>query len=131
MQELSLKNNTLTDLNLFNNQIGSDGATALPGTLRINQALKKVYLSNNNIGDEGVRKLVEALGNNNTTHLNHLDISKNNYSKEVIKDIRKTLDKLYLIADYPTPPSSPRANPMGVNPSSRGARGGDGNSPAR
>ena len=55
----------LTNLNLFDNIIGDEGAVALASALRVNKVLmKSLVLWKNNIGDEGAKALASALRGN-------------------------------------------------------------------
>ncbi len=54
-------NNTLVELNLFDNNIGVEGAKSLAEMLKIYQTLTELNLKYNCIGDEGARFLDEAL----------------------------------------------------------------------
>ena len=74
-------NTTLTTLNLLENNIGHEGAAALAGALKTNAALTTLILSwNNNIGDEGAAALAGALKTN--TALTTLGLEWNNIGDE-------------------------------------------------
>jgi len=66
----------LTELNISNNKIGSEGAAALASALRVNRVLKTLDLFNNRIGDEGAKALASALRVNGV--LKSLNIHRNN-----------------------------------------------------
>lgn len=51
----------LEELNLCNNSIGSEGATAVAGVLTSNKTLKKVNLFWNNIGNQGLQEICANL----------------------------------------------------------------------
>ena len=74
------KNNTLTTLNLPQNNISNIGATALAKALKINNTLTTLNLQQNDIGDEGVFALAEALKTNNT--LTTLNLQQNDIGNE-------------------------------------------------
>ena len=73
-------NNTLTTLNLPQNNISNIGATALAKALKINNTLTTLNLQQNDIGDEGVFALAEALKTNNT--LTTLNLQQNDIGNE-------------------------------------------------
>ena len=66
----------LNDLNLFDNDIGPDGATALACGIKDLTELYKLHLSHNNIGPDSANTL--AGGIKDLTELNELDLSRNN-----------------------------------------------------
>ncbi|CAF0793375.1 unnamed protein product [Adineta steineri] len=68
-------NTTLTQLYLWNNQIGDKGAQALGEALQKNTTLTQINLSDNGIGDEGAQALGQALQKSIT--LTQLNLSKN------------------------------------------------------
>jgi len=53
-------NTSLTKINLFNNNIGAEGAKYVAEALKVNTSLTKINLNRNNIGAEGERLLREA-----------------------------------------------------------------------
>jgi len=61
-----LSNNTITELNLYHNNIGPEGVKYLSDGLKSNNTITTLFLSNNNIGPEGVKHLSEALKSNTT-----------------------------------------------------------------
>lgn len=65
-----------TTLNLYMNNIGVTGATALAQMLKSNTGLAGLYLDGNNLGDDGATALAEALKYNNA--LTTLDLNYNN-----------------------------------------------------
>jgi Ran GTPase-activating protein (RanGAP) involved in mRNA processing and transport len=59
-------NSTLTTLDLYDNEIGDEGAKHLAQTLQINRTLTTLHLYSNQIGAEGAEHLAEALQVNTT-----------------------------------------------------------------
>lgn len=70
-----LVNETVTALDLSNNNVGDVGAHFLADVLATNKTLRVLRLSQNNLTDRGVTILAEALLENNT--LEELDLSQN------------------------------------------------------
>ena len=68
-------NKTVTELNLYGNDIGDAGAASLAGELQSITTLKVLKLSRNGIGDAGVAGLAGALESNTT--LTELYVSEN------------------------------------------------------
>ena len=80
---------TLSKLNLEDNNIGVEGATAIAKALETNTTLSKLDLRGNNIGDEGATAIAKALETNTT--LSSLNLTWNNIGKEakrVLKNIQ-------------------------------------------
>ncbi|RIB30296.1 hypothetical protein C2G38_2238357 [Gigaspora rosea] len=69
------KNSTLTYLNLYGNNLGSEGGKALAGALCKNSTLTSLNLGCNKLGSEGGKALADALCKNST--LTCLDLSEN------------------------------------------------------
>ncbi|XP_068684226.1 nucleotide-binding oligomerization domain-containing protein 2-like [Montipora foliosa] len=65
-------NSTLTKLILFENSIGSEGATSLSRALIVNTSLATLDLSRNSIGSEGASSLSQALKENFSLTTLHL-----------------------------------------------------------
>jgi len=59
-------NTTITVLNLANNKIGNEGASALAQVLQTNTTITVLDLANNQIGNEGAAALAEVLQTNTT-----------------------------------------------------------------
>ena len=59
-------NSTLTELVLFDNSIGDQGASGLAEALKANSTLAELHLYGNGIGDQGASDLAEALKVNST-----------------------------------------------------------------
>ena len=55
---------TLLALDLSNNNIGENGATAIAKALETNTTLSTLYLKNNNIGDNGINCLLACIEKN-------------------------------------------------------------------
>lgn len=68
-------NNTVTKLDLSDNNINSAGAIALSSGLKINTFLSELRLSINCISDKGAKAIAQALKNN--TSLSTLDVCQN------------------------------------------------------
>ena len=51
----------LTELWLYENDIGDEGAMALASALRVNGVLKSINLEYNNLGDEGEKAIRDAV----------------------------------------------------------------------
>ena len=77
-------NKTITDLNLNENNLGTPGAIAMAGALKVNTTLTCVDLSLNYIDDEGGKAVAEALDANKT--LKVLNMSGNEIED---KELRK------------------------------------------
>jgi Ran GTPase-activating protein (RanGAP) involved in mRNA processing and transport len=90
----------LTDLDLRNNRIGSEGAKKLATVLLANRLtvqgqcklLTKLDLKNNNIGPEGIESLTAVLGKCNA--LTFLDLSENELGDTGIKYLAPVLAQL-------------------------------------
>lgn len=76
-------NTTVTQLNLYNNGIGDEGAIALADALSGNSTINKLDLYNNKIGSEGAKALLEFMKENISILEINLD---NNTMKESLKD---------------------------------------------
>ena len=93
-------NTTLTNLNLFNNNLGPAGAESLATALETNKTLTNLYLAGNNLGPAGAESFATVLKKNIT--LTHLNLSSNNLgpagaeSPARALERNKTLTNLYL-----------------------------------
>ena len=91
---------TLTELGLYSNRIGAEGAKALATALQTNSSLSTLYLGNNEIGDEGAQALATALHTNSS--LSSLSLGYNQIGAEGAQALatalqtNKTLTKLDL-----------------------------------
>ena len=84
------QNKVVEVLNLCNNNIGNEGAIAFARTLQTNQTLKELNLCSNNIGNEGVIALANVLKTNQT--LKELILSCNNdIGNEGVKALAQAL----------------------------------------
>src|ERR1051325_1719771 len=63
----------LKNLNLYNNQIGDEGAKVIGNTLATNNSLQILYLYNNQIGDEVAKLIGNALATNTSLQILYLD----------------------------------------------------------
>jgi hypothetical protein len=68
-------NSTLQTLNLRNNSVGADGAPEIAAALRVNSTLHTLDLGFNGVGDDGAREIAAALRVNSTLHT--LDLEYN------------------------------------------------------
>ena len=60
------KNSILKDLNLNRNPIGVEGASSMSGMLQTNTSLENLHLRNDSVGEEGVHQLINSLKHNQT-----------------------------------------------------------------
>ncbi|XP_047233875.1 leucine-rich repeat-containing protein 45 isoform X2 [Girardinichthys multiradiatus] len=81
-------NNTLTHLDLRNNQINHQGASELALALRHNSTLEELDLRWNNIGMLGGRSLLEALQKNKS--IVQLEMAGNNIPCDLLKALEHT-----------------------------------------
>jgi len=86
------QNKELAYLNMSINNIGNEGAIALASALEQNKELEYLNMSINNIGNEGVVALASALEQNN--ELTYLDLSNNNIGDEGVKALASALEKI-------------------------------------
>src|ERR1700729_2356055 len=62
-----LKNNdTITDIDLADNEIGTEGAKVIADVLKVNHTITYIDLTNNEIGTEGAKVIAGVLKVNNT-----------------------------------------------------------------
>ncbi|XP_008436416.1 leucine-rich repeat-containing protein 45 isoform X1 [Poecilia reticulata] len=81
-------NNTLTHLDLRNNQINHHGASELALALRRNSTLQELDLRWNNIGLLGGRSLLEALQKNKSVI--QLELAGNNIPSDILKALEQS-----------------------------------------
>jgi len=62
----ALRVGTSVQLNLYHNEIGDSGATAMAEMLAVNSTLQKLALQGNSIGSPGASALAKALASNHT-----------------------------------------------------------------
>ena len=85
----SIRISTLTVLNISNNSIGEEAATAIATVLTHNTELQRLHLSNNNFTTTGMIKIAIALQNIST--LKVLNINKNSIDKRAADDVAMIL----------------------------------------
>ncbi|KAE8904472.1 hypothetical protein PF005_g15821 [Phytophthora fragariae] len=73
--------------------LGVDGAAAVGELLRTNKSLKTVTLSRNQVGDEGVKKLVEGLGENAEAAVKELNVTDVGISGAGLDSLAALLEK--------------------------------------
>ena len=61
------KNTTLKHLDLDHNPIGVEGASSMSDMLQCNTSLEELYLCDDSVGEEGVHQLINSLKDNNKT----------------------------------------------------------------
>jgi len=64
VEELLLKNTTLTSLNLIDNKIGAEGVIHMANALRINSTLQNLNLNKNYLGTSGITALANGIRDN-------------------------------------------------------------------
>jgi hypothetical protein len=79
-------NNTLTSLNLSNNQISDKGVTALCASLKENEKLEFIDLSNNNISDASVEKLRTLMTDNKSIRIK---LDGNKFTESSLKTLEE------------------------------------------
>jgi len=80
-------NSTVTNINLKNNDIDTEGAKALAEALKVNRTLTNINLHSNDIGNEGAKALAEALKANST--VTYIGLYGNKIGNEGAKALRK------------------------------------------
>ena len=84
-------NTTITELDLYHNDVGPRGASALARALRKNYTLNIINLDMNNIGDEGVQEFIDALNGHNTS-LTKLNVANNHVNPVQLRDLNVLLE---------------------------------------
>ena len=85
-------NNTLTTLNLQQNDIGDEGVFALAEALKTNNTLTTLNLQQNDIGNEGVNRLVHVLFRRENESLIDIDFKYNNkITADVFENLKDTI----------------------------------------
>ena len=86
-------NDTLTSLNLHDNDIGDEGAKALATAMKENENIKltSLNLRANNIGDEGARAIATAMKENEKIKLTRLNLGLNAIGDEGAKALAMAL----------------------------------------
>lgn len=82
-------NTSISTIDLWNNNFGSEGARAIAEALKVNQNVKDFYLGNNNLGLDGARAIGEMLSVNKT--LKYLYLTKNNLGPDGARHIAEAL----------------------------------------
>jgi len=80
---------SFSNLQLNNNKLGDDGASAVANLIKANSTITHVHLSGNGIGDSGVAALCSALGPDSLVV--DLDLSDNNITSAGASSIEKLL----------------------------------------
>lgn len=83
-------NNTLKNLNLFNNNAGYDSSVALAKVLENNTALEFLDLGHNRIRNKGLSVLVEAINKNPNNNLSGLGLRFNYLNEDSIIELLKS-----------------------------------------
>jgi len=81
--------NTLKNLNLYGDNIGSSGAQSISDSLKVNSTLTTLILWNNNIDSSGAQSISDSLKVNDT--LTELELGGNNIGEALLKEIEKEL----------------------------------------
>ena len=84
-------NTTITELDLYHNDVGPRGASALARALRKNYTLNIINLDMNNIGDEGVQEFIDTLNGHNTS-LTKLNVANNHVNPVQLRDLNVLLE---------------------------------------
>ena len=87
---LAIALSRLTELNLFNDDIGDGGAEHIAGALKCNTTLLQLNLGFNNIGEDGAKHIADALKYNTT--LQTLDLGGNDIGDNGAKHIAGALN---------------------------------------
>jgi Ran GTPase-activating protein (RanGAP) involved in mRNA processing and transport len=95
VKRLKANDPSLTELNLYYNSIGDDGAKAIAEALKDNTVLTTLYLGYNSIGDDGAKAIAEALKVN--TVLTSLDLRSNLIGDDGAKAIAEALKDNYVL----------------------------------
>lgn len=82
-------NETLTSIDLSNNEIEEDRAKLIAEALKVNETLTSIDLSDNEIGEEGAKLIAEVLKENET--LVSIDLSDNAIGEASVKTIVEAL----------------------------------------
>jgi len=87
--QLLSNDDTLTWIDLSNDNIDNDDIALIANGLRKNTTLKALSVPENNISDEGMQNLAKCLCDNTT--LTHLDLRHNNIGKDGIQAMAECL----------------------------------------
>ncbi len=91
MQALEKYNNTVTNIDLSDNQIRNEGAGLIACFLEKNSSVTYIDLSNNKIGNEGARLILKAIRKNNTLTEINLHNNKTLSTNEIDYSIRESI----------------------------------------
>ena len=84
-------NTVMTELDLYHNDVGPRGASALARALRKNYRINIINLDMNNIGDEGVQEFIDTLDGHNTS-LTQLKVANNHVNPVQLRDLNVFLE---------------------------------------
>ncbi|KAL0231352.1 hypothetical protein GEMRC1_010756 [Eukaryota sp. GEM-RC1] len=83
-------NSSVSWLNLDNNSLGNEGATAIADALKVNSSLCRITLGDNAIGNEGAIAIAEVLKvNSSLSEINLIDNSIGNEGATAIAEVLK------------------------------------------
>jgi Ran GTPase-activating protein (RanGAP) involved in mRNA processing and transport len=91
VKRLKANDPNLTELDLYNNSIGNDGAKAIAEALKVNTVLTRLDLDTNSIGNDGTKAIAEALKVN--TVLTTLSLQSNSIGNDGAKAIAEALKR--------------------------------------
>ena len=83
-------------MDLFNNNIGKEGASSLAIVIRNSPTLQDLFLSGNKLETSGALEICNALSHINSLHV--LTLSNNNISDEVTSQLIEVLNNNHLYA---------------------------------
>src|ERR1700729_120298 len=87
-----LKNNdTITDIDLTGNEIGTEGAKVIADALKVNHTITNINLHGNKIGTEGAKVIIDALKVNHT--IVNIDLLGNHIGFEVAEALADVLEE--------------------------------------
>lgn len=82
-----IRNNTLEDVNIFNEEVGIRGANAIAAALKRNTSVKCLTLTNTQTGTKGIIALAEAIEKN--TNINKVRLMHSNITQEGVVALAK------------------------------------------
>eukprot|EP00299_Pterocystis_sp_00344_P000196 c10060_g1_i1.p1 GENE.c10060_g1_i1~~c10060_g1_i1.p1 ORF type:complete len:1238 (+),score=224.74 c10060_g1_i1:34-3714(+) len=88
-EELVRPGCTITDLNLFGNNINSNGAKAIADALKTNKSVTALNLEKNQFQLEGVKAIAKALAKNATLHIFNMNELNADECQEILNGIRQ------------------------------------------
>ena len=80
-----------SQLNLYDNRIGPEGAKSLADALKVNASLTSIQLKNNKLGDEGWGAIFAGICSNKDSKIESVDASNNRISPAGAKLIGEAL----------------------------------------